>query len=85
MPFPLHEESPEEHFELDFAGVADLSRDARLITDDNQLLAFGYERFRRGREKGRNWYHVMYRQNLQIIDWFSERSSAHAEVATSLD
>jgi spermidine synthase len=85
VPFPLHEESPEEHFELDFAGVAELSRDARLITDDNQLLAFGYERFRRGREKGRNWYHAMYRQNLQIIDWFSERGSANAEVATSLD
>jgi len=82
---PPHDGAPESHFALDFAGVADLSRDAALITDDNQLLAYGYDRFRRSRENDRNWYHAMYQRNLQIIGWFRERRTAKTAVATSLD
>jgi spermidine synthase len=83
--FPPHAGSPEAHFELGFAGVADLSRDVPLITDDNQLLAYGYERFRRGRENGRNWYHAIYQQNRRIIDWHSRRSLGRPTVGPTAE
>ena len=81
VPLPPHEEPLDGHFLLDVAEVAELSRDAELVTDDNQLLAYGWDRFTRARESGRNWYHAMYRTNLQILEVFRSRlARAHIRV-----
>ena len=47
--------------------------EGEIITDDNQLLAYGWDRFARTRSAGRNWYHAMYRTNLRILEVFRSR------------
>ena len=73
VPLPPHETPLGGHFLLDVAEVAALSRDAEPVTDDNQLLAYGWDRFSRAGESGRNWYHAMYRTNLRILEVFRTR------------
>ncbi len=64
---PPHPSPVEAHFRLGFRGVAALSSGADLVTDDNQLLSYGWDRFRRTRSRGRSWYGETHRQNLDLI------------------
>lgn len=72
VPLPPHEGPLSASFRLGVEQVAELSRGAPLITDNNQLLAFGFARFARAAGYGRNWYHAMHQQNLWILDRLSQ-------------
>ena len=47
--------------------LAALSQGTRLITDDNQLLAYGFDRFSRATQPGREWSHRLTLVNARII------------------
>jgi spermidine synthase len=56
----------EQAFLLDAAGLSRLAAGARLITDDNQLLAYGKDRFQRY-HRGARWGHRMFEANMQAV------------------
>jgi predicted membrane-bound spermidine synthase len=65
-PLDLSPEQIEQAFRLDEDGVRRLASGARLVTDDNQLLAYGRERFERY-HRGRQWGHRMHEANLAAV------------------
>jgi hypothetical protein len=65
-PLDLSPEQIEQAFWLDEEGVERLANGARLVTDDNQLLAYGRERFERY-DRGRKWGHRMHAANLAAV------------------
>ena len=67
LPLDLSPDQIEQGFRLDAAGLARLASGARVITDDNQLLAYGGERFERY-HKGRRWAHRMSAANLAAVE-----------------
>jgi spermidine synthase len=56
----------EQAFRLDSAGLARLAAGASVITDDNQLLAYGRDRFERY-HRGARWGHRMMEANMAAI------------------
>ena len=65
-PLDLSPEQIEQAFWLDEDGVKRLASGAPLVTDDNQLLAYGKERFERY-QRGRRWGHRMHAANLAAV------------------
>jgi predicted membrane-bound spermidine synthase len=66
VPLDLSPEQIERAFLLDAAGLARLASDAELVTDDNQLLAYGKDRFQRY-HRGAQWGHRMLEANLAEV------------------
>ncbi len=64
---PLSEREIERAFELGWDEVAALAQGAELITDDNQLLSYGYERFARAPSFGPTWSRRLAVRNLAIV------------------
>ena len=64
---PLSEQEIARAFELGWDEVAALSRGAELITDDNQLLSYGYERFARAPSFGPTWSKHLAGRNLAVV------------------
>jgi spermidine synthase len=66
VPLDLSADQIEQAFRLDAAGLARLASGARVITDDNQLLAYGKDRFERY-HRGRRWGHRMVEGNMAAV------------------
>jgi hypothetical protein len=60
-------EQLERQMILDYDGVERLSAGAMRITDDNQLLSYGVDRFARGTELGPEWAVVLTNKNNALI------------------
>jgi spermidine synthase len=67
IPLDLSADQIDQAFRLDAAGLARLASGARVITDDNQLLAYGKDRFERY-HRGRRWGHRMSAANLALVE-----------------
>jgi spermidine synthase len=78
IPLDLSAEQIEQAFLLDAAGLARLASGARVITDDNQLLAYGKERFERY-HRGRRWAHRMTQANLTAVRAASRSAAPELE------
>lgn len=66
VPLDLSAEQIQAGFVLDTAGIRCLTANAPIITDDNQLLAYGPERFERI-TLGKRGYAQQYRQSLSLV------------------
>lgn len=66
VPLDLSPDQIEQAFRLDAAGLSRLASGARVITDDNQLLAYGKDRFERY-HRGRRWGHRMVEGNMAAV------------------
>jgi spermidine synthase len=67
IPLSLSGAQIRRHFVLGWDQVASLSRHARLISDDNQLLSFGYDRLTLTRGRGADPFRSLALENLEII------------------
>ena len=67
LPLDLSPEQIEQAFRLDADGLARLASGAPIITDDNQLLAYGKDRFERY-HRGARWGHRMFEANLSAVE-----------------
>jgi len=67
IPLSLSGAEIRRHFVLGWKQVASLSRNARLISDDNQLLSFGYDRLTLSRGRGTDPFRRLALDNLEII------------------
>ncbi len=72
---PLSDREIEEAFVLDFDEVAALAADGPLITDDNQLLAYGLDRLTRADDEGLAWIEHANARNHFIVDRYRRESS----------
>lgn len=71
---PLGPVEMKRRFMLGFDGVAALAKEGALITDDNQMLAYGLERLRRGGRPGADGARRrLRRENLDIVEEKSTR------------
>ncbi len=64
---PLARRQIEDAFVLGFDEVAALAADGELITDDNQLLAYGLDRLRRADDEGFAWTEAANVRNHWIV------------------
>jgi hypothetical protein len=60
-------EELERQMILDYDGVARLASGALRITDDNQLLSYGVDRFARGTEAGLDWSVRLANENTVVL------------------
>jgi spermidine synthase len=60
-------EQLEEQMILDYDGVERLASGALRITDDNQLLSYGVDRFARGTELGPEWAVALVNKNTAVL------------------
>lgn len=67
IPLSLDDAAIARGFVLDWDEIAALAADGSLITDDNQLLAYGRERFARVGAEGREWTRYARTRNLWIV------------------
>jgi spermidine synthase len=67
IPLPLSLAEIRQNFALGWDQVASLSRQARLITDDNQLLSFGYDRLTLTQGREADPLRHLASENLEII------------------
>jgi spermidine synthase len=72
VPLDLSPDQIEQAFVLDAAGLSRLATGASLITDDNQLLAYGRDRFERY-HRGARWAHRMLAANMAAVRAAAER------------
>jgi predicted membrane-bound spermidine synthase len=70
VPLPLDDEAVRTAFELGFEEVDALAEGAPHVTDDNQLLAYGPERFGRVAQAGPFWAAILAARNLELVRSF---------------
>ncbi len=76
IPLPLAHQEIEDAFVLDFDEVAALAADGALITDDNQLLAYGFDRFTRADDEGWTWIEHANARNHWIVRHYKRDASS---------
>ena len=74
-PLPLTHQEIEDAFVLDSDEVAALAADGTLITDDNQLLAYGLDRFTRADDEGWQWIEHANARNHWIVRHYRQDAS----------
>ncbi len=79
---PPHPTPVGRHFALEPDEVTALARDVEPVTDDNQLLAYGWQRFARAPEPGHGWYRSLHQQNLRLLDLFRVRPGERLSAAS---
>ncbi len=80
---PPHPTPIARHFALEAPEVAALAEDVEPVTDDNQLLAYGWQRFARAADDGHGWYHTMYQQNMRLLSRFRVHDRARVSAAAA--
>ncbi len=71
---PLDPQAIEDAFLLDFDEVKALAADGTAITDDNQLLSYGLDRFRRVDAEGFAWTQAANAKNLWIVHEYRKKA-----------
>lgn len=70
VPLPLSDEAIAQGFVLDREEVAALAAGVELITDNNQLLTYGYDRFIRANGRDPAWFSRLGAYNRRIVQRF---------------
>jgi spermidine synthase len=82
IPLDLSSQQIHDGFVLDAAGLRCLTKKVPIITDDNQLLSYGPERFERI-TLGKRGFTLQYRQSLKLIHSSKKRRPSSFSMRTS--
>ncbi|QQR89153.1 MAG: fused MFS/spermidine synthase [Myxococcales bacterium] len=64
---PLDSAAIAKRFELNRQGLMRVSKRAQLITDDNQLLSFGFDRLARNKGNQKRWFMTLVQKNHALL------------------
>lgn len=71
VPLPLPALAVSRRFLLEADALRALGADYPMVTDDNQLLSYGYARLSRSQGRGAQWWGELQRENVRILNSYA--------------